>query len=68
MITVQFTPEQLERLTVILSCHLDLNIDPRIQKVMKTGNIKRTKELMDMKDQDSAILQILYEADRAAGK
>lgn len=68
MITVQFTREQLERLTAILSCHLDLNIDPCLQKAMKAGNIERTKELMDTKDQDSAILQVLYEADRAAGK
>lgn len=68
MVTIQLTQEQLDRLTTIVSCHLDLNIDAGIQKAMKAGNVGQTKTLMTTKEQDSNILQALYAADRAARK
>lgn len=68
MVTIQLTQEQFDRLTTILSCHLDLNIDAGIQKAIKAGNIGQAKTLLITKDQDSDILQTLYAAGRTARK
>lgn len=63
-VTVTFTRTEFERLTTIIACHVDLNIQPQLNDAMKKQAESEVARLMAVKAGDMAILEKLREADR----
>lgn len=61
---VGLTEEQMDRLTTIVACHIDLNIGEKIKQEMKRGNSLAVERLINTKNQDSDILSKLLNSSK----
>lgn len=62
MYTVNLNKTQMERLQIIVSSHLDLNIQPQLNAAMEKKLEERVKTLLETKQKDGEILTALMDA------
>lgn len=59
---IPLTDEQKELLITIISCHIDMVIQPQIEQAMKNMNENETVRLIHAKEEDKVIINAILDA------
>lgn len=61
-VSITVTPDQKERLSTIVATHLDLNIQPALDKAIADKNEAQITDLIKIKEYDKEILSKIWSA------